>query len=255
MLESIILGIVQGITEFFPISSTAHLVVLPWFMGWGGDLNTLTFDVALHGGTLVSLLICFRDDIRAMLGRKRRTLLLIAVGILPAGAAGVYLHDQVEGALRSPLIIAAMLVAFGLVMYASERFGKSRKIESLSVLDALFIGAAQALALVPGVSRSGATISAGLLRGMKRTEALRFSFLLSIPVIGGATLLEGVKLLKAPGDYDLRLFGLGFAVSMFSGILAIKFLLKYLQRHTLNVFVYYRFALAGVIAGWLWLGG
>lgn len=255
MLESVILGVVQGVTEFFPISSTAHLVLLPWFFKWGGDLGSLTFDVALHAGTLLSLLVCFRDDIVEMLGKKRRLIIPILVGILPAGIAGVYLQGYVEGALRSPFLIAFMLVVFGVVMYASEKFTKSKNLEGVSLLDAILIGMAQAVALVPGVSRSGVTISAGLMRGMKRTEALRFSFLLSIPVIGGAALLEGKKLLESPGHYDLRLFGAGFAVSFVAGVVAIKFLLKYLRRHTLNVFVYYRFVLAGVILGWLWLGG
>lgn len=255
MLESIVLGIVQGITEFFPISSTAHLVVMPWFLGWGGDLNTLTFDVALHGGTLVSLFICFWDDLKGMLGENRRLLFLIAVGTLPAVLGGLSLHDYIEGEFRSPMIIAIMLVVFGGVMYFSERFRKERAIEGLSYLDALLIGTAQAVALVPGVSRSGVTISAGLMRGMQRPEALRFSFLLSIPAVAGATLLEGGKLLKSPMQYDLSLFAVGFAASLVSGVIAIKFLLKYLRRHTMNVFVCYRLVLAGVITGWLWLGG
>jgi undecaprenyl-diphosphatase len=255
VFESIVLGIVQGITEFFPISSTAHLVVIPWFLNWGGDLNTLTFDVALHGGTLVSLFICFWDDLKGMLGENRRLLFLIAVGTLPAVVGGLSLHDYIEGEFRSPMIIAIMLVVFGGVMYFSERFRRERAIEGLSYLDAFLIGTAQAVALVPGVSRSGVTISAGLMRGMQRPEALRFSFLLSIPAVAGATILEGGKLLKSPMQYDLSLFAVGFAASLVSGVIAIKFLLKYLRRHTMNVFVGYRLVLAGVITGWLWLGG
>lgn len=249
------LGIVQGITEFFPISSTAHLVVMPWFFGWGGDLKGLTFDVALHGGTLVSLLICFRGDIRAMLLNNHRLLLLVCLGTVPAVVGGLYFYEYIEGALRSPLIIALMLVLFGGVMYFSERFRRAKGIEGLSYMDALLIGTAQAVALVPGVSRSGVTISAGLMRGMERPEALRFSFLLSIPAVAGATLLEGGKLLRSPVQHDLALFAVGFGASLLSGVMAIKFLLKYLRRHTMNVFVYYRLALAGLIVGWLWLGG
>lgn len=249
-----VLGIVQGITEFFPISSTAHLVVMPWFFGWGGDLKSLTFDVALHGGTLVSLLICFREDIMDMLTHNRRLFLLITLGTVPAVVAGLSLYHYIEGGLRSPVIIALMLVAFGGVMYFSERFRGGREVEGLSYLDALLIGVAQAVALVPGVSRSGVTISAGLMRGMERPEALRFSFLLSIPAVAGATLLEGGKLLKSPAQHDLSLFALGFGASLVSGVIAIKFLLKYLRRHTMNVFVYYRLVLAALIVGWLWLG-
>jgi undecaprenyl-diphosphatase len=255
MSGSIFLGIVQGITEFFPISSTAHLVVLPWVFNWSGLLNSLTFDVALHGGTLASLLVCFRRDIIDILRKKRRLVLVLVVGTAPAGAAGVLLHDYVESTLRSPALIALALVAFGLVMYVSERYRKNRKVEGMSIFDALLIGTAQAVALVPGVSRSGITISAGLMRGFRREEAARFSFLLSIPVIAGATLLEGRKLFSGEVEYDLSLVGMGFMVSMVTGMAAIKFLLRFLKTHTMNVFVVYRFVLAGMIAGWLWLGG
>ncbi len=254
MLESIILGIIQGIAEFFPISSTAHLVLLPWFFGWEGDVSTLTFDVALHAGTLMSLFICFWKDIKDMFGKNFKLLLLIAVGTVPAGLAGLYLEDYAAGPLRGPQVIAAALVVVGAVMYASETFKGKKALKTLSLLDVLFIGALQAVALVPGVSRSGITISAGLMRGMKRTEALRFSFLLSIPVIGGATVLEGRKLIGAAENYDLGLFAVGFVVSMVTGVIAIKFLLRYLKDHTMNVFVIYRVVLAGVILGWLWLG-
>lgn len=254
MLESIILGVVQGITEFLPISSTAHLVVIPWLLDWRGEVNSLTFDVALHGGTLVSLIICFWKDLVDMTGKQRRLLFLIALGTVPAGLAGIYLEDYVAGSLRSPLVVAASLVVVGGVMYASEGLKGGKKLNRLAVFDAIFIGAFQAVALIPGVSRSGITISAGLMRGMQRTEALRFSFLLSIPVIAGATALEGRKLLSASADYDLSLFAVGFLVSMLTGVMAIKFMLRYLKNHTMNVFVIYRVALAGVILGWLWLG-
>ncbi len=255
MFESIVLGIVQGVTEFFPISSTAHLVLLPWVFGWGGDLDTLTFDVALHAGTLMSLFICFRKDIRNMLRKDYRLLMLIAIGTVPAGFAGLYLRDYVASELRSPVVIAASLVVVGCVMYGSEKLGRNRTVKGLGVLDAILIGIAQAVALVPGVSRSGITISAGLMRGMKRHEALRFSFLLSMPAIGGATVLEGSKLLSDAGQYDLGLFAVGFCTSLATGVIAIKFMLMYLKTHTMNVFVIYRVVLAGVILGWIWLGG
>ncbi len=254
MLESIILGVVQGITEFLPISSTAHLVVVPWLLDWRGDVSSLTFDVALHGGTLISLFICFWKDLVDMAGKQKRLLFLIALGTVPAGIAGIYLEDYVAGSLRSPMVIASALVVVGGVMYASEGLKGGRKLNKLAVFDAVFIGVFQAVALIPGVSRSGITISAGLMRGMQRTEALRFSFLLSIPVVGGATLLEGRKLLSAGADYNLSLFAVGFVSSMLTGVIAIKFMLRYLQNHTMNVFVFYRVALAGVILGWLWLG-
>jgi undecaprenyl-diphosphatase len=255
MVEALILGVVQGITEFFPISSTAHLIVLPWFMKWGGELNSLTFDVALHAGTLAALLVCFRADIAQMFNKNRRLLFLIIIGTIPAAVSGVLWHDYIEGALRSPRVVAIMLVAFGFVMYLADRLRGRKDVKGMNILDAIFIGVAQAVALVPGVSRSGVTISAGLMMGIKRHEAARFSFLLSIPTLAGAALLEGRKLFDGPHDYNLTLFAVGSAASMLTGILAIKFLLKYLASHTLNVFVVYRFALSGLIIGGLWLRG
>jgi undecaprenyl-diphosphatase len=254
MLESIILGIIQGITEFFPISSTAHLVILPWLLDWKGHVSSLTFDVALHAGTLCSVLICMRNDIKEMLGKNLRLFSLVIIGTVPAGLAGFYLEEYVAGALRDPVVIAAALVVIGVVMYASEGLKGKKNLKGLVVLDALFIGLLQAVALVPGVSRSGITISAGLMRGMKRIESVRFSFLLSIPVIGGATLLEGKKLFTASEQYDLGLFAVGFVAALVTGIFAIKFMLRYLKDHSMNVFVIYRVVLAGVILGWLWLG-
>ena len=255
MLEALVLGIVQGITEFFPISSTAHLVIFPWVFKWKGLVNSLSFDVALHAGTLGSLVICFRRELVAMLGKKRRLLLLIAIGSIPAGIAGLTFHDQISGSLRSPKVIAAMLVIFGIVMYLSERAKKRKKMDKISIGDAILIGLAQSVALVPGVSRSGVTIAAGLMRGVKREEAARFSFLLSMPAVFGATLLEGRKLLKSGANTEWAVLALGFTVSMVVGVVAIKFLLKYLKSHNMNAFVIYRFVLAGVIGGWIWLGG
>jgi len=255
MLSAIVLGIVQGLTEFLPISSTAHLVVIPWFFAWGGTVNSLAFDVSLHGGTLVSLLVCFRRDILEMLKSRRSFLVLILAGTVPAAAAGVLLEDYVDGALRNPLLIALMLAAFGLVMYYAETFRKTKAMERISLPDALFIGIAQAVAIVPGVSRSGVTISAGLMRGVKREEAARFSFLLSIPVIAGATVLEGRRLFTAPGDFDIALVGAGFVSALATGFIAIRFMMAFLRRHSMNTFVIYRFVLAAFIVGWTWLGG
>jgi len=255
MLAAIILGVVQGLTEFLPVSSTAHLVVLPWFMKWEGSLNTLAFDVALHAGTLVSLLVVFGKDLAEMLSGRRRLLLLLVVGTVPAGAAGLLLEDYVSGSLRQPWVISFALVFFGAVMYYAERFGKDKKIEKMTLADSIAVGLAQAVALVPGTSRSGITIAAGLVRGVKREEAAKFSFLLSIPVVAGATILEGRKLFAGVESADLSLAVAGFVSSMLTGFLAIKFMLGYLRSHNMNAFVIYRFALAGVIMGWIWLGG
>lgn len=243
---AIILGVVQGITEFFPVSSTAHLILLPWFFNWSGEVNTLEFDVALHAGTLAALLLCFYRDWLDMISKDRKMLFFIFLATIPAGAAGALLHEKAEHALRSPLIIAFATLLFGVLMLVAERYGRKYR-ERASFGDSMLIGAAQAIALIPGVSRSGITITTGLFRGLTRESAARFSFLLSTPVIGGAALLEGRKLLKSPGSYHLDVFAIGFFAAFISGFFAIKFMLSFLRKHPLNIFAYYRFLLALVI--------
>ena len=178
--------------------------------------------------------------------RDRKTLLFILVATIPAGLAGVVFKDLVENQLRSPLIIACSTVAFAVLMLVAERYGK-RNSDRASFKDWVFIGIAQAIALIPGVSRSGITITAGLFRNLTRESAAKFSFLLSTPVIGGAALLEGRKLLHTPGDYHLDAFAIGFLASFVSGLFAIKVLLRFLKKHPLNIFAYYRFLLAALI--------
>jgi len=247
LFEAIVLGIVQGITEFFPVSSTAHLILVPWFFHWSGEVNTLMFDVALHAGTLAALLICFYSDWLHMLLKDRKTLAFILIATIPAGIAGVVFKHLIEDQLRSPLIIACSTVVFAVLMLVAEKYSTRDKGQA-SFKDWVLIGIAQAIALIPGVSRSGVTITAGLFRNLTRESAAKFSFLLSTPVIGGAALLEGRKLLRAPGDYHLDTFAIGFLASFVSGLFAIKFLLRYLKKHPLNIFAYYRFLLAAVIA-------
>jgi undecaprenyl-diphosphatase len=253
MIEAIILGIVQGLTEFLPVSSTAHLVLLPWFFNWGGDLNTLTFDLALHAGTLLALLFCFWGDWIEMLMHKRRLFYLIILASVPAGVVGFLLNDIVEKSLRSPYIISIALVVFGVVMLLSEKMLKHRTIEDLNLTDAMVIGISQAVALIPGVSRSGITISAGLFRGFDRSSSARFSFLLSTPIIAGAVLLHAKKMITGTTHYDLNLFMAGFLVSAITGFAAIKFLMSFFKKYSLNAFVYYRFILAAVILTGIWL--
>lgn len=252
MFEAIILGAVQGLTEFLPISSTAHLILLPWFFNWRGDVNTLTFDVALHAGTLCALLIFFWRDWFEILMKKRRLLGFILLASVPAGAAGLLLNDIVSDSLRSPYIISISLVVIGFVMLLSEKMYRHKTIDDISLSDALIIGVLQAVALIPGVSRSGITISAGLFRGLQRDESARFSFLLSTPVIAGATLLHAGKMIAGADDYNLPLFAAGFATATAVGFVAIKFLLYYFKKHPVNIFVYYRFLLAGVIILMIW---
>ncbi len=253
MIEALILGIVQGLTEFLPVSSTAHLVILPWFFNWGGDLNTLTFDLALHAGTLLSLLLCFWRDWIELLMRKRKLFYLIILASVPAGLAGFLLNDIVEESLRSPYIISVFLVVGGIIMFLSEKMFKHRSLENLNLSDAVVIGLSQALALVPGVSRSGITISAGLFRGLDRSSSVRFSFLLSTPIIAGATLLHARKMMTGTNHYHLDLFIAGFAASAITGFIAIKFMMTFFRKYSLNAFVYYRFLLAAVIISGIWL--
>lgn len=255
MLEAIILGIVQGLTEFLPVSSTAHLILFPWFFGWKGELDTLTFDVALHAGTLFALILFFWRDWLELIFKKQRLFKLIILASIPAGVAGYLLNDIVENNLREPLLISIMLIAVGILMLVAERTNKHKGIEKTGLKDSLIIGIAQAIAIIPGVSRSGITISAGLFRGFEREASARFSFLLSTPLIAGATALHLKEALISQTNHDFRLFFAGIITSFITGFIAIKFLLKFLKKNPLNLFVYYRFVLSAVIIAGIWLKG
>lgn len=246
MHEAIILGIIQGITEFLPVSSTAHLILIPRFLGWQGTVNSLTFDIALHAGTLLAVLTFFFKEWARLILHERRLLLFIAIATIPAGIAGIFLEDVVEHQFRSPYLIAMSLCLIGIFMFITDRFSGRRGISNLNLKDSLIIGIFQALALIPGVSRSGITIGAGFLIGLSREDAARFSFLLSTPVIAGATLLGLKKVIEEPQiDYGLFIYGMG--TSFIAGLMAIGFLMKYLQRHRIDIFVYYRILLALLI--------
>ncbi len=267
--EALFLGILQGLTEFLPVSSSAHLILVPWFFQWNHPiLDSLTFDVALHAGTLVALLAYFWRDwvglihgfFRMVMRRRidrfqEKLVLYLILATIPAGIAGFLLEKTVESSFRNPVLILVPLIAVSFVMILAERRKTAgRALNRISLKDALIIGCAQAVALLPGVSRSGITISTGLLQGYDREGAMRFSFLLSTPVIAGAAFLNLRHLFKTQGT-DWPLFGLGFAASAIVGFLAIAFLMRYLRHHTLNVFAGYRLALAGaVILGIFWIG-
>jgi len=246
IFKAVILGIIQGVTEFLPVSSTAHLVITPWIFGWTGELNSLSFDIAVHVGTLISLLFCFWKDWIEILLKDRKMLGYLVIGTIPAGLAGVVFHDFIENSLRNPLIIVFTLVIVGALMLIAEKVSK-RKRDSVILSDAIVIGTAQAIALIPGVSRSGITITAGLFKGLKRDYAAKFSFLLSTPAIAGAATLDFYKSLKINYSHDYSLFFIGLISAAITGILAIKFLLNFLKKYPLNVFIYYRWVLAGVI--------
>lgn len=266
LLEAVVLGAVQGITEFLPISSTGHLILVPWFLGW--EQRGLAFDVALHLGTLVALLWYFRTEWIALmkagsriLGRRpggpdERLLMMIAAATVPGGLAGLLAEDFVETTLRSPLVVAATLIAIALVLAAAERIGRRTKsFEEISWGDALSIGVVQALAIIPGVSRSGITIASALFRGMKRDAAARFSFLLSTPIIGGAAIKKALDLLSAGLATDQAvILGAGILSAAIVGYLAIAFMLRFLTLHTTYVFIYYRIGLGIVVLLAFWSG-
>jgi undecaprenyl-diphosphatase len=266
IFQAIIFGAVQGLTEFLPISSTAHLILLPWFLGWPDP--GLAFDVALHLGTLVALLIYFRSDWIALItsalgvvrGRTQapdaRMAMLIVGATIPGAAAGALFEHKVEEALRSPQLIAVMLIAMALVLVIAEIIGSRKKsLDDISWRDAVTVGIAQAFAIVPGVSRSGSTITAGLFLEMKRDAAARFSFYLSAPIIAGAVGKKTVDILKSGLGLDqLTPFIAGIVSSGVIGYLAIAFLMRYLQTHNTFLFVIYRIALGIVVLLAFWSG-
>ncbi|HLG29969.1 MAG TPA: undecaprenyl-diphosphatase UppP, partial [Candidatus Brocadiales bacterium] len=250
MFQAIILGIIQGLTEFLPISSTAHLILAPWIFGWNDP--GLAFDVVLHLGTLTGIIIYFRKDfygisqgmISGMTERKSHTGIegmigwYIIIGTIPAGLAGFFFKDQIETVLRNPRIIALSLILFGLILLWAEAVGKKkRRMDQLNIVDAIVIGFAQAVALIPGVSRSGITITAGLFRNLERATAARFAFLLSTPIIMAGGLLSAMDVYKEglPQDMFWPYVG-GFAASAVSGFLAIKYLLLFLSKQKVNIF-------------------
>jgi undecaprenyl-diphosphatase len=256
LIQVIVLAVVQGLTEFLPISSTAHLYLSSWLLGW--QTESLQFDIMLHLGTLLAVLIYFFTDwvqIAAQgfglrLGRdpdlqaNPSLLWLLAAGSIPIGIAGSLFHDQAENAWRNPFVMGGMLIAIGIVMWLAERSKhNSRDIRSINLPDALFIGLAQALAIVPGCSRSGITISAGMFRNLKRESAARFSFLLSTPAITAAAAKALWDIHKHGGGLHSLLstqFVVGITVSAATGCAVIAWLMHYLRRSSLRPFVYYR---------------
>jgi len=250
---AIILGLVQGLTEFLPVSSTAHLILVTGALGLDPEKFGLSFDVALHLGTALAVLLYFARTWIALandLLRGRWQLpALVIVGTIPAAAAGVLLESTVERTLRSPYYIVAGLVIGSVIFLLAERVAAQRRdMRALRWADALVMGTAQAIALLPGISRSGITISAGLFRGLVREDATRFSFLLATPVILGAGLKTLLDARKAAGLFaQPDVLAVGFVVSFFSGLAAVAFLVRFVRTHSLNWFVAYRLVLAGIV--------
>jgi undecaprenyl-diphosphatase len=263
LLAATLLGIVQGLTEFLPISSSGHLILARAFFGWDPERFGLAFDVACHVGTFLAVLAFFRDDVRDMVtalpgavargdGEAERLVRLIVVGTLPVVIIGALFADALD-AVRSPGVIAVTLTVGGLGLILAERLGRQRVgAETLSYGEAFMIGVAQAAALIPGVSRSGATLTVAMLLGLRRPAAARFVFLLSLPAVAAAAAKETLDLIEGGVDaVPFTLFAIGLVVSGLVGYLTIKYFIQYLAGHSLTVFAVYRFALAAVTVVWL----
>jgi undecaprenyl-diphosphatase len=262
LFQAIVLGALQGLGEFLPISSSGHLIVVPWLLGW--QEHGLAFDVALHLGTLVAVLYAFAGDwwrmaASGLRGLRRgrpfaepggRMLGLLALASIPGAVAGKLLDEWAETAFRSPGLVAGAMAVLGVVLWLADRRRGSEGADTIPLGPALLIGCAQALALVPGVSRSGITISAALLLGLRRDEAARFSFLLATPITFGAAALKVPHLLH--GSHLAPALA-GMASGAIVGWLSIFFLLRYVRTHDYRPFVWYRFAFAAVVLGVLWL--
>ena len=271
LLQAIVLGIVQGLTEFLPVSSSGHLLLGQYFLGLDQDRFGLSFDVALHMGTLVAVVSYFwRDLLRMAIAFFRslshrdlandadqRMAYLIIAATVPAALIGFFLEGFFEGpAVRSPWVVVFNFVLVGVLFIVGEVVGKrTRRASKLGFGEAVGIGFAQAAALVPGVSRSGATITLGLFLGLRREEAARFSFLMSVPIIAGAGSLKvGEVILQGMDAAQVLLFVVGFVTSAAVGYVTIRFLLNYLTNHSLRAFAFYRFGVAAVVTVLLLLG-
>lgn len=266
LLQAIIQGVVQGLTEFLPISSSAHLILLPRLLGWDDPfLTSAEFDVMLHLGTLAALLVYFWRDVLS-LGRawlaslrerrladdpERRLAWLLVLTVIPAAVVGALFEDFFDETFRETLLVIPVLLVVGAGMLAfGERYGRrERGLERLRVRDALVIGLAQALALFPGISRSGVTIAAGLIVGLEREAAARFAFLMGIPIIAGAGLWK-LRLIVSgeTSAFEPLVLAAGMAASALAGLAAIAFLLRYLRTRSTGIFIVYRLLFAAVAA-------
>lgn len=262
-IQAIILGIVQGLTEFLPISSSAHLVIVPFLFNWTLDpAKAFVFDVLIQLGTLVAVIIYFWSDLVAIFGSVLRGIKekapfreadsrlgwYIVLGTIPAGLAGVLLKDTVEKAFGNPVITAILLLGTAILLILAEVLAKKQKnLDQLTWKDSLLVGVFQALAIFPGISRSGATISGGLLKGFTREAAARFSFLLSIPIMLAAGLLSTVDLVKAEFFLDfLPTLLLGFVIAGVIGYLSIRWLLNYVKKNSFFGFAIYCWVISAV---------
>jgi undecaprenyl-diphosphatase len=263
-IQAALLGIVQGLTEFLPVSSSAHLILARAFFGWDSDQLGLSFDVACHVGTLIAALVYFRREVAAMIASLprlfqpardpgARMIWLLAVGTIPAIVVGLLFNRRIEEQMRTPTVAAIALAIGAIGMLIAERAGsKTRRDDSLTLGEALLLGCAQAVALLPGVSRSGATLTVALLLGLRRADAARFIFLLAIPAILAAAGHEAPRVLRAGlGAGQATLFLIGVVSSAIVGYAAVRFLIRYLLTHSLDPFAWYRLGLAAAVTVWL----
>jgi undecaprenyl-diphosphatase len=273
IVQAIVIGIVQGLTEFLPISSSAHLIVLPRILGWDDELiNSPEFVVFLHMGTLAALLAYFWRDVLDLLGAgwaalrersvaddpQRRLAVVLAISLVPAAIVGVSLEEWIDSFFRDVILVVPVILAGGAaILWLAERIGtRDRGLDRAEYADGVLIGLAQALALVPGISRSGVTLAAGLFRGLEREAAARFAFLMGIPIIAGAGLWKArIVVTGAAGDIDLAALTAGVVAAAVSGLLAISLLLRYLRTHSLGIFIAYRLVAAAVFLVLLLLAG
>ena len=271
LIQAIVVGIVQGLTEFLPVSSSAHLILVPRVLGWDDAfILSAAFDATLHLGTLVALLAYFWRDLwryfvaflQLLRDRRvgddadRKVALLLAISVIPGALLGVGLESFVDTFFRQQLLVVCVLLVVGAaILFLAERAARhTREMEQLRPSDALGIGLAQALALFPGISRSGITISAGLVLGLKREAAARFSFLMSTPIIAGAGLWKLREIISgSAGAFDPSVLAAGLVAATISGLLAIWFLLAYLRRASTDIFGLYRIG-AAMVFGVLLLG-
>ena len=270
LIQAILLGVVQGLTEFLPVSSSGHLLLGQFFFGLNQDRFGLSFDVAMHMGTLLAVVSYFwRDLIRMARAFFRsfyyrdlendpdqRLAYLVIASTVPAAVIGSLFEEFFEETVRSPWVVVVNFIVVGVLFIVGETVGtRTRRASKLGFGEAVGIGLAQATALVPGVSRSGATITLGLFLGLRREEAAKFSFLMSVPIIAGAGSLKLVEVISAGMDgRQVLLFVVGFVASAGVGYVTIRFLLNYLTEHSLRAFAYYRFAVAAVVVVLLSLG-
>jgi len=265
LLSAALLGVVQGLTEFLPVSSSGHLILARVFFGWDSGQFGLAFDVACHVGTLLAVAAYYRRDLLQLIvaapgsltgrtGETERMGRLILAGTLPVVVVGVLFADAIESSLRSPAVVAVTMALGGGGLLLAEWAGtRTRSANGLGYGEAVLVGIAQAAALVPGVSRSGATLSVGMLLGLGRESAARFTFLMSLPAVLGAALKEGMELARGGTDgLPVALFVVGVVVSGVVGYGTVKYFVRYLATSTLRGFAVYRLALAAFTVAWVW---